>query len=61
MSEIDFNSPAFREAQNLFRIVHGKGDDGSLHSFLCSNPAAFDGWLRLAQHVMALKRKSKKK
>lgn len=47
-------------AMKLFRILHGKGDSGSEHAFLCQNPAAIDGWIRLAKYVRGIKRKASK-
>lgn len=42
-------SPIERQAYDLFQIVHGKGDSGSTHSYLCQNPALQRGWVRLAR------------
>ncbi len=40
------------EAMSLYRIVQGKGDARSDHSYYAQNPALIEGWERLARHVL---------
>ncbi len=40
-----------RKAYDLFRILHGKGDGGSTHNYLCQNPGLQAGFVRLAKMV----------
>lgn len=42
-------TPIERAAARMFRIVHGKGDGGSVHAFLSLNPEILKGWIRLAR------------
>lgn len=39
--------------EDLFRIVHGRGDAGSAREFRMTNPAVQKGWERLARRFNA--------
>lgn len=47
-------------AHELFKLVHGSGDSGSVYTFQMQNPAIIQGWLKLGKLVLKLERKFNK-